>query len=130
MDPIHAIERAGIVQCQHFKNTIMDTIQNAAIALMLFSFLLEAILSAVQQRHLYDSKDAAVSILLGTLISSLSLAMKGLPLNLFLGLQEFALTQLETSWITAVVLFFISDLYYCSCHRLAHNCRFVWASHV
>jgi sterol desaturase/sphingolipid hydroxylase (fatty acid hydroxylase superfamily) len=71
-----------------------------------------------------------VNILLGIFTILASLVMKGVTLRTFLGMQDYSLAQMNFNGLTAGVLFILSDLHYYWFHRLAHGCRFVWASHI
>src|SRR5678815_1830916 len=107
----------------------MEKIQTWAIALMIITTVIEVVVSLFQHLRLFKWKDSLVNILLGVFTIVVSLFMKVITLKFFLGVQQYALTDMAFSWSTAVILFFLSDLHYYWFHRLAHVCRFVWASH-
>lgn len=91
----------------------------------------EVIFSAWDERGLYETKDAASSIAMGLGNVFIGLLTKGLIYLIYTLIYQFRIFTLDASlWWVWVLYFFADDLSYYWFHRLSHNIRFFWASHV
>jgi sterol desaturase/sphingolipid hydroxylase (fatty acid hydroxylase superfamily) len=91
----------------------------------------EVIFSAWDKRGLYETKDAASSIAMGLGNVAIGLLTKGLIYLIYTLIYQFRIFTLDASlWWVWVLCFFADDLSYYWFHRLSHNIRFFWASHV
>lgn len=91
----------------------------------------EVIFSALDKRGLYETKDAASSIAMGLGNVFIGLLTKGVIFLIYTLIYQFRIFTLDASlWWVWVLCFFADDLSYYWFHRLSHNIRFFWASHV
>ncbi len=91
----------------------------------------EVIFSAWDKRGLYETKDAASSIAMGLGNVFIGLLTKGVIYLIYTLIYQFRIFTLDASlWWVWVLCFFADDLSYYWFHRLSHNIRFFWASHV
>ncbi len=100
-------------------------------AVYIFFIVLESILSKLDQRHLYDVKDSAVSIWLGMAGVVTDLAMKAFTFGILdYVARHFAFCHIENRLYYWVGLFFAQDFCFYWLHRTEHYSRFFWAVHV
>jgi sterol desaturase/sphingolipid hydroxylase (fatty acid hydroxylase superfamily) len=92
--------------------------------------LLEAVLDAIMRRDLYQFKDTAASLIMGTGNVILGLVSKIMVLAIFTVVHRFAIFKIGYQWWAWVLLFFAEDFTYYVFHRTSHECRLFWASHV
>ncbi|GGG45281.1 fatty acid hydroxylase [Bizionia arctica] len=79
----------------------------------------------------YETKDAFTSIAMGVGNVFIGLVSKGLVLlALFFVYENFRLFTIPVAWWSFVLLFFADDLAYYWFHRISHESRLFWASHV
>lgn len=91
----------------------------------------EVIFSAIDKRGLYETKDAASSIAMGLGNVFIGLLTKGVIFLIYTLIYQFRIFTLDAGlWWVWVLCFFADDLSYYWFHRLSHNIRFFWASHV
>lgn len=91
----------------------------------------EVIFSALDKRGLYETRDAASSIAMGLGNVFIGLLTKGVIYLIYTLIYQFRIFTLDASlWWVWVLCFFADDLSYYWFHRLSHNIRFFWASHV
>ncbi|MEK6638359.1 MAG: sterol desaturase family protein [Pseudomonadota bacterium] len=78
----------------------------------------------------YEYRDTAASLLMGfgSLVAGLIYA--GAHLAIILGAYELRLFNIGWTWWALIICFFAVDLRYYISHRLAHEHRLWWASHV
>jgi len=100
------------------------------LTLMVIAIAGECFVSSIHNLKLFEKKDSLVNILMGIFTIGVSLFMKGVTFRVFEGLEPYSLQKIPFSWGAAAILLLLSDLHYYWFHRLAHGCRFVWASHV
>ena len=106
-----------------------DLIQLAVPAFLLLMFL-EAIAGVILQREIYEVKDAAASIAMGLGNLIVDLLAKVLQFAVLTYLHRFAIFQIGFRWWAWVLLFFGDEFSYYWFHRVSHECRLFWASHV
>ena len=103
-------------------------------------FVLLLVLEALSFRHArddaddligYDAKDTRTSLLLGTGNVIINVAWKLVVLAIFIAVYELSPLRLDPGdWWVWVLLFFADDFSYYWFHRISHESRFFWASHV
>ncbi len=109
----------------------MPDLIHYAIPGFVLLLLAEIIFSAWDKRHLYETKDAAGSIAMGLGNVAIGLVTKGVIYLVYDFVYRFRLFTLDASlWWVWVACFFADDFTYYWFHRISHNVRFFWASHV
>ena len=103
-------------------------------------FVLLLVLEALSFRHArddaddligYDAEDTRTSLLLGTGNVIINVAWKLVVLAIFVAVYELSPLRLDPGdWWVWVLLFFADDFSYYWFHRISHESRFFWASHV
>jgi sterol desaturase/sphingolipid hydroxylase (fatty acid hydroxylase superfamily) len=79
----------------------------------------------------YDTKDTAASLSMGIGNVVINFAWKFVVLVVYAGLYELTPLRVPTdAWWAWVVIFFADDLAYYWFHRISHEVRVFWASHV
>ena len=102
-----------------------------AIPFFVIAMLLEVYVTIKQGIKTYDPKDAFSSIAMGLGNVFLGFFSKALVLLAFLFIyQNFRLFTIPIAWWSFVLIFFADDLAYYCFHRISHECRLFWASHV
>ncbi|MBI1364949.1 MAG: sterol desaturase family protein [Alphaproteobacteria bacterium] len=79
----------------------------------------------------YETRDAAASLLMG-LGSQIAPLLGGgsLLLAVFMSAYQFRLFDIPNSWWAVLICFVIDDFRYYWFHRISHERRWFWASHV
>jgi sterol desaturase/sphingolipid hydroxylase (fatty acid hydroxylase superfamily) len=98
----------------------------AFIALM----IVEAIAGIFLKREIYEVKDAAASISMGLGNLAADLLGKVVQFAVLTFLYRFAIFPIHYQWWAWVLLFFCDEFSYYWFHRVSHECRLFWASHV
>jgi sterol desaturase/sphingolipid hydroxylase (fatty acid hydroxylase superfamily) len=106
-----------------------DLIQLAVPAFILL-MLLEALVGVFLQREIYELKDAAASITMGLGNLAVDLLAKVLQFSILTYLHRFAIFHIGFEWWAWALLFFGDEFSYYWFHRVSHECRLFWASHV
>ena len=102
-----------------------------AIPLFIISMLLELYVTIKENIKTYETKDAFSSIAMGLGNVALGFLSKGIVLLALLFVYEnFRLFTIPLAWWSFVLLFFADDFSYYWFHRISHECRLFWASHV
>lgn len=102
-----------------------------AIPFFIVAMLLELYVTTKQNIKTYDTKDAFSSIAMGLGNVFLGFLSKGLVLlALFWVYDNFRLFTIPIEWWSFVLIFFADDFSYYWFHRISHENRFFWASHV
>ena len=92
--------------------------------------LLEVTLDAVMRRDLYQLKDTAASLSMGTGNVLFGIVSKTLVFGAYTAVHRFAIFKIGYQWWAWATLFFAEDFTYYWFHRTSHECRLFWASHV
>lgn len=102
------------------------------LAIPAFALLLvaEAIAAALMRREVYEFKDAATSVFMGSVSVVIDLAAKAMQFAVLTWLYRYAIFQISPAWWSWTLLFFCDEFSYYWFHRTSHECRFFWASHV
>ena len=102
-----------------------------AIPFFVLTLLLEVVVTSKKKMSSYTFKDAAASITMGLGNVLISLFAKTLVLAaltyVYLNLRIFTLPFAWWAWL---LVFFADDFCYYWFHRISHENRFFWASHV
>ncbi len=102
-----------------------------AIPFFIIAMLLELYVTTKENIKTYEKKDAFSSIAMGLGNVGLGFLSKGLVLLAFFYLYEnFRFFTIPVAWWSFVLLLFADDLAYYWFHRISHECRLFWASHV
>ena len=102
-----------------------------AIPFFIASMLLELFITTKKNIKSYEPKDALTSIAMGLGNVFIGLLSKGLVLlALFFVYENFRIFTIPIAWWSFVLLFFADDFSYYLFHRISHECRLFWASHV
>jgi sterol desaturase/sphingolipid hydroxylase (fatty acid hydroxylase superfamily) len=102
-----------------------------AIPLFILAMLLELYVTTKRELKTYDTKDALTSITMGLGNVLLGFLSKALVLLCFLWVYDnFRLFKIPVAWWSFALLLFADDLSYYWFHRISHQSRLFWASHV
>jgi sterol desaturase/sphingolipid hydroxylase (fatty acid hydroxylase superfamily) len=114
------------MQDPNFPNIILF-----AIPFFIIAMALELYVTIKQGIKSYESKDAFSSIAMGLGNVFLGFFSKALVLLAFFYIYEnFRLFTIPIVWWSFILIFFADDLAYYWFHRISHECRLFWASHV
>jgi sterol desaturase/sphingolipid hydroxylase (fatty acid hydroxylase superfamily) len=108
----------------------MNDLIQLAVPGFIALIVLEAIAGAIMKREIYELKDAAASISMGLGSLVAELAAKLVQFFLLTWLHRFAIFHIGYQWWAWGLLFFGDEFSYYWYHRVSHECRFFWASHV
>lgn len=101
-----------------------------AIPFFIVTVILEIILTIKIKLDEYEFKDAGTSILMGLGNVFIGLFTKGIFLGVFLFLYQYRFFTIPFAWWSWLILLFAEDLCYYWFHRISHESRLFWASHV
>ncbi|MEZ0542446.1 sterol desaturase family protein [Fibrella arboris] len=109
----------------------MNDLVNYSIPAFVILIAAEVAVTAWQQRDHYEAKDSASSITMGIGSVVVGFAGKALALGAYTLVYQFRLFTIDMAqgwpW---VALFFAEDFSYYWFHRISHESRWFWASHV
>ncbi|MEO6346879.1 MAG: sterol desaturase family protein [Aquaticitalea sp.] len=102
-----------------------------AIPFFIISMLLELYATTKENIKTYETKDAFSSIAMGLGNVALGFLSKIVVLLAFLFVYDhFRFFTIPFAWWSFILLFFADDFSYYWFHRISHECRLFWASHV
>lgn len=102
-----------------------------AIPFFILAMVLELYLTTKAHMKSYELKDSFSSIAMGLGNVFLGFLSKALVLLVFLWVYEnYRFFTLPITWWSFLLLFFVDDFSYYWFHRISHECRIFWASHV
>lgn len=105
-----------------------------AIPFFILSMLLELFVTTrekFKETKGYEAKDAFASIAMGLGNVFLGFLSKVIVLWAFVLIYEnFRIFTIPVAWWSFILIFFADDLSYYWFHRISHECRLFWASHV
>ncbi|TXD50807.1 MULTISPECIES: sterol desaturase family protein [unclassified Polaribacter] len=101
-----------------------------AIPFFVITVILEIILTVKVKLEDYEFKDASASILMGLGNVAIGLFTKFLILGIFMFFYTFRFFTIPFAWWSWIILLFAEDFCYYWFHRISHESRFFWASHV
>ena len=112
-----------------WERELPDLIQYAVPGFVLL-VALEAAADAMMRRDLYEIKDTAASLTMGVGNLLVNLLAKALQFAIFSMLHRFAIFHIGYQWWAWALIFFADDFTYYWFHRVSHESRLFWASHV
>ncbi|MBL8547865.1 MAG: sterol desaturase family protein [Hyphomonadaceae bacterium] len=92
--------------------------------------IIEMIFVKLTRKGRYDYRDSATSLAMGFGNRVFGIMFGGLAVLAYFAVYEFRLFNLGWTWPVMVACFFAEDLAYYWFHRIAHERRFFWASHI
>lgn len=102
-----------------------------AIPFFILAMLLELFVTTKQNIKTYETKDAFSSIAMGIGNVLIGFASKAIVLlALFFIYEHLRVFTMPIVWWSFILLFFVDDFSYYWFHRISHECRLFWASHV
>ncbi len=101
-----------------------------AIPFFVLTVIIEVILTVKVKLEDYEFKDAGTSIVMGLGNVFLGIFTKAMVLTIFLFLYKYRVFTISFSWWVWIVLLFVEDFTYYWFHRISHESRLFWASHV
>ncbi|WP_452231259.1 MULTISPECIES: sterol desaturase family protein [unclassified Lacinutrix] len=102
-----------------------------AIPFFVLAMCLEIYIVLKTQKGTYETKDATTSIAMGLGNVFLGYFSKIVVLVSFLFVYDnFRLFTIPITWWSFILIFFADDFAYYWFHRISHECRLFWASHV
>lgn len=102
-----------------------------AIPFFVITVLIELIAITKIQLKKYDGKDAITSITMGLGNVAVGFIAKGFVFGILILVYNYArLFEVPFTWWGWVLIFFFEDFTYYWNHRIGHESRFFWASHV
>lgn len=101
-----------------------------AIPFFILTVIIEVILTVKVKLEEYDLKDSSTSILMGLGNVFLGIIAKAMVLGIFLFLYKYRIFTISFAWWSWILLLFVEDLTYYWFHRISHESRIFWASHV
>ncbi|ELR69794.1 Sterol desaturase [Fulvivirga imtechensis AK7] len=91
---------------------------------------LEWIVSAYQKRELYDKRDTLAATVIGLVNVGISAAIKVITFGIILFFYNLVPWTIPHTWWAYVLCFIWIDFWRYWAHRIAHENRFWWATHV
>jgi sterol desaturase/sphingolipid hydroxylase (fatty acid hydroxylase superfamily) len=101
-----------------------------AIPGFILLLVIEAVADARMRRELYLLPDTAASLGMGLGNVFIGLITKAMVFSIFTFVHRFAIFNIGYQWWAWALVFFADDFSYYWFHRISHECRFFWASHV
>ena len=101
-----------------------------AIPFFVITVIVEAILTVKVKLEEYEFKDATTSIAMGLGNVFVGLFTKGVAVTLFMFLHQYRFFTIPFTWWAWILILFAEDFVYYWNHRIAHESRLFWASHV
>lgn len=102
-----------------------------AVPAFAFLILIEMIIVRLSRRGRFDAKDSAASLAMGFGSEIAPLLGGGaILLTVFVWVYEFRLIDIPNTWWAVLLCFVLDDFRYYWWHRISHECRWFWASHV
>lgn len=112
-----------------FPNIILFAIPFFVLAMALELF----VTTRAQLKHIkgYETRDALASISMGLGNVFLGFGSKAIVLLSFFWIYDnFRFFTIPVAWWSFILIFFADDFAYYWFHRISHECRLFWASHV
>ena len=102
-----------------------------AVPVFVLLVLVELVIIKMTGRGRYEPHDAAASMVMGmgSQIAPL-LGAKVLVFAVLIGAYEYRFFDIPNTWWAVALCFVIDDFRYYWWHRISHECRWFWASHV
>lgn len=101
-----------------------------AVPVMLFFTVIEMVVTYYQEKDYYEKKETIGSILVGIGNLIVSGVLKVSLLYLFIWIYNQLPWRMEFQWWTLIPCYIILDFFSYLAHRVSHEQRFWWATHV
>ncbi len=101
-----------------------------AIPFFVLTIIIEVVITVKVKLEGYEFKDAATSITMGLGNVAIGLFTKGVVFAVFTLLYNYRIFTIPFIWWSWIILLFAEDFVYYWNHRIAHESRLFWASHV
>lgn len=108
----------------------MEHIQVVVAVVFILFIVVESVISSCLEFDNFDFKDSLSNFAIAGLGAMLTLFFKSAAFIFYLFIYRHTPLHLETRWWSLGLLFLLTDLFYYLFHRLSHESRFFWASHV
>lgn len=108
----------------------MNNIVLYAIPGFIILLLLEVWFAVKHNKDWFEAKDTASSLAMGIGNVIVGLAGKVLVFGAYTLVYQFHIFEIEAVWWAWILLFFGEDFSYYWFHRISHESRYFWASHV
>ncbi len=101
-----------------------------AVPAFVLLIIIEMIVVKLTKKGRYEYRDSATSLTMGLGNRVFSIMFGGFALLAYFAVYEYRLFNLGWTWPVMVACFFAEDLAYYWFHRIAHERRWFWASHI
>ena len=102
-----------------------------AIPFFVITLIIEIVVDTREKAKAYETKDALTSLTMGLGNVFLGLISKAMIFALFIYIyNNFRLFTIPFVWWGWLLILFVDDFFYYWFHRISHESRFFWASHV
>lgn len=101
-----------------------------AVPFFIAAVAVELVMWRVRGRGAFEMRDMAASLMMGLGNSIMTLLLGGIIFGVYSFVHQFALLDIGYTWWAFVLCFFGEDLAYYWFHRISHERRWFWASHV
>lgn len=101
-----------------------------AIPFFILAMLLELYITIKHNIKTYEAKDAFSSIAMGLGNVFIGFLSKALVFLALAWVYNYRIFTIPATWWSFILIFFADDFSYYWFHRISHECRFFWASHV
>ena len=108
----------------------MPNLIHYAIPFFIITVIIEIILTVKVKLKDYEFKDAGTSIIMGLGNVFIGFVSKAIVFGVFLLVYEYRFFTIPFVWWAWVLILFAEDFIYYWNHRIAHESRLFWASHV
>ena len=108
----------------------MPNLIHYAIPFFILTVIIEIILTVKVKLKDYEFKDAGTSILMGLGNVFIGFISKAIVFGVFLVVYEYRFFMIPFVWWSWLLILFAEDFIYYWNHRIAHESRLFWASHV
>lgn len=101
-----------------------------AVPAFVLLIIIEMFVVKATKKGRYEYRDSATSLAMGFGNRVFGILFGGFAVLAYFAVYEFRLFNLGWTWPVMVACFFAEDLAYYWFHRIAHERRFFWASHI
>lgn len=109
---------------------VPDDVVTLAVPGFILLVVIEMIFVRLWKKGAYDTKDSAASLFMGFGSSLFGIATAALYVGSAFWVYEYRLFDIGWTWWALIACFFAEDFAYYAFHRIAHERRFWWASHI
>lgn len=109
---------------------VPEDVVTLAVPAFIAFIIIEMLIVRFGKRGAYETRDTASSLFMGFGSTIAGLLTSGLYLGSAYYVYQFRLFDIGWTWQALVLCFFAEDLAYYWFHRISHERRFWWASHV